>query len=85
MSRDRQRSRVFLHSGKQGFTLIEILIVISIISLLASFVMMPLVALVLAKVFTKTTEVIALRHSYSGRTLVAMTNTAHSKYRALPA
>jgi alanine-glyoxylate transaminase/(R)-3-amino-2-methylpropionate-pyruvate transaminase len=42
-------------------------------------------ALVLAKVFTKTTEVIALRHSYSGRTLVAMTNTAHSKYRALPA
>jgi 4-aminobutyrate aminotransferase-like enzyme len=42
-------------------------------------------ALVLAKVFTKTTEIIALRHSYSGRTLVAMTNTAHSKYRALPA
>ena len=42
-------------------------------------------ALVLAKVFTKTTEVIALRHSYSGRTLVAMTNTAHAKYRALPA
>ena len=42
-------------------------------------------ALVLAKVYTKTTEVIALRHSYSGRTLVAMTNTAHSKYRALPA
>ena len=42
-------------------------------------------ALILAKVYTKTTEVIALRHSYSGRTLVAMTNTAHSKYRALPA
>lgn len=42
-------------------------------------------ALVLAKVFTKTTEVIALRHSYSGRTLVAMTNTAHARYRALPA
>lgn len=42
-------------------------------------------ALVLAKVFTRTTEVIALRHSYSGRTLVAMTNTAHAKYRALPA
>ena len=42
-------------------------------------------ALILAKVFTGTTEVIALRHSYSGRTLVAMTNTAHSKYRALPA
>jgi 4-aminobutyrate aminotransferase-like enzyme len=42
-------------------------------------------ALVLAKVYTKTTEVIALRHSYSGRTLVAMTNTAHSRYRALPA
>jgi alanine-glyoxylate transaminase / (R)-3-amino-2-methylpropionate-pyruvate transaminase len=42
-------------------------------------------ALVIAKVFTKTTEVIALRHSYSGRTLVAMTNTAHAKYRALPA
>ncbi|HTJ44386.1 MAG TPA: aspartate aminotransferase family protein [Kofleriaceae bacterium] len=42
-------------------------------------------ALVLAKVYTKTTEVIALRHSYSGRTLVAMTNTAHAKYRALPA
>ena len=42
-------------------------------------------ALILAKVFTGTTEVIALRHSYSGRTLVAMTNTAHAKYRALPA
>jgi 4-aminobutyrate aminotransferase len=42
-------------------------------------------ALVLAKVATKTTEVIALRHSYSGRTLVAMANTAHAKYRALPA
>jgi len=42
-------------------------------------------ALILAKVFTKTTEVIALRHSYSGRTLVAMANTAHAKYRALPA
>ncbi len=42
-------------------------------------------ALVLAKVYTKTTEIIALRHSYSGRTLVAMTNTAHAKYRALPA
>jgi 4-aminobutyrate aminotransferase-like enzyme len=42
-------------------------------------------ALVLAKVYTKTTEVIALRHSYSGRTLVAMTNTAHARYRALPA
>lgn len=42
-------------------------------------------ALVLAKVFTRTTEIIALRHSYSGRTLVAMTNTAHAKYRALPA
>ena len=42
-------------------------------------------ALVLAKVFTKTTEIIALRHSYSGRTLVAMTNTAHAKYHALPA
>jgi len=41
-------------------------------------------ALILAKVFTKTTEVIALRHSYSGRTLVAMTNTAHARYRALP-
>jgi len=42
-------------------------------------------ALVLAKVFTGTTEVIALRHSYSGRTLYAMTNTAHARYRALPA
>jgi alanine-glyoxylate transaminase/(R)-3-amino-2-methylpropionate-pyruvate transaminase len=42
-------------------------------------------ALVLAKLYTGTTEVIALRHSYSGRTLVAMTNTAHANYRALPA
>jgi 4-aminobutyrate aminotransferase len=42
-------------------------------------------ALILAKVYTRTTEIIALRHSYSGRTLVAMTNTAHAKYRALPA
>ena len=42
-------------------------------------------ALVLAKIFTGTTEVIALRHSYSGRTLAAMTNTGHAKYRALPA
>ncbi|MBI4508259.1 MAG: aspartate aminotransferase family protein [Deltaproteobacteria bacterium] len=41
-------------------------------------------ALVIAKVYTKTTEVIALRHSYSGRTLVAMANTAHARYRALP-
>jgi len=42
-------------------------------------------ALVLAKIFTGTTEVIALRHSYSGRTLAAMTNTGHARYRALPA
>jgi len=37
------------------------------------------------EMFTRTTWSIALRHSYSGRTLVAMTNTAHAKYRALPA
>jgi 4-aminobutyrate aminotransferase-like enzyme len=42
-------------------------------------------ALVLAKIHTGTTEVIALRHSYSGRTLVAMTNTGHARYRPLPA
>ncbi len=42
-------------------------------------------ALILAKVYTKTTEIIALRHSYSGRTLVAMTNTAHAKYRPIAA
>lgn len=41
-------------------------------------------ALVLAKLKTGTTEIVALRHSYSGRSLVAMTNTAHAKYRALP-
>ena len=38
-------------------------------------------ALTLAKVHTGQTEIIALRHSYSGRSLLAQTMTAHAAYR----
>jgi 4-aminobutyrate aminotransferase len=38
-------------------------------------------AITLAKISTGKTELIALRHSYSGRSLLAMTTTAHSPYR----
>jgi 4-aminobutyrate aminotransferase len=38
-------------------------------------------AITLAKVHTGRTEIIALRHSYSGRSLLAQTMTAHANYR----
>ena len=38
----------------------------------------------LAQVFTGRQELIALRHGYSGRSLLAQSLTAHSKYRAVP-
>ena len=41
-------------------------------------------ALVLAQVFTGATEIIALRHGYSGRSLLAQSLTAHSTWRAVP-
>src|SRR5688500_12508496 len=41
-------------------------------------------AVVLAQVHTGNQELIALRHGYSGRSLLAQSLTAHSKYRAVP-
>jgi len=41
-------------------------------------------AVVLAQVFTGAQEVIALRHGYSGRSLLAQSLTAHSTWRAVP-
>ena len=41
-------------------------------------------AVVLAQVFTGAMEVIALRHGYSGRSILAQSLTAHSAYRAVP-
>jgi 4-aminobutyrate aminotransferase-like enzyme len=41
-------------------------------------------AVVLAQVFTGAQEIIALRHGYSGRSLLAQSLTAHSGYRAVP-
>lgn len=38
----------------------------------------------LAQTFTGRTELIALRHGYSGRSLLAQSLTAHSKYRVVP-
>jgi alanine-glyoxylate transaminase / (R)-3-amino-2-methylpropionate-pyruvate transaminase len=38
----------------------------------------------LAQVFTGKQELIALRHGYSGRSLLAQSLTAHSKYRSVP-
>lgn len=41
-------------------------------------------AVVLAQVFTGAQEIIALRHGYSGRSILAQSLTAHSNYRAVP-
>ena len=42
-------------------------------------------AIILAKIHTGSQEVIALRHAYSGRSMLAGTITAHSPWRPLPA
>src|SRR5947209_1100959 len=41
-------------------------------------------ALMLARMATGSYEIIALRHSYSGRSMLATTMTAHSPWRGLP-
>jgi alanine-glyoxylate transaminase/(R)-3-amino-2-methylpropionate-pyruvate transaminase len=41
-------------------------------------------AVMMAQLYTKSTELIALRHGYSGRSLLAQSLTAHSMYRAVP-
>lgn len=41
-------------------------------------------AVALAQMHTGSTEVIALRHSYSGRSIMAQNLTAHSTWRAVP-
>ncbi len=41
-------------------------------------------AVALAQVFTGSLEIIALRHGYSGRSLLAQSLTAHSPWRAVP-
>jgi alanine-glyoxylate transaminase / (R)-3-amino-2-methylpropionate-pyruvate transaminase len=41
-------------------------------------------AVTLAQVFTGATEIIALRHGYSGRSLLAQSLTAHASWRAVP-
>jgi len=41
-------------------------------------------AVMMAQVFTGNSELIALRHGYSGRSLLAQSLTAHSSYRVLP-
>lgn len=41
-------------------------------------------AVVLAQVFTGAQEIIALRHGYSGRSLLAQSLTGHSSWRAVP-
>ncbi len=41
-------------------------------------------AVVLAQVYTGAQEIIALRHGYSGRSILAQSLTAHSAYRAVP-
>jgi 4-aminobutyrate aminotransferase-like enzyme len=41
-------------------------------------------AVVLAQVYTGAQELIALRHGYSGRSILAQALTAHSAYRAVP-
>ncbi|MDP6755357.1 MAG: aspartate aminotransferase family protein [Candidatus Marinimicrobia bacterium] len=41
-------------------------------------------AVMLAQLYTGNSELIALRHGYSGRSLLAQSLTAHSSYRALP-
>jgi len=41
-------------------------------------------AVVLAQVYTGAMEIIALRHGYSGRSMLAQSLTAHSPWRAVP-
>lgn len=41
-------------------------------------------AVVLAQLHTGRQEIVALRHGYSGRTVLAQSLTAHSNYRAVP-
>ncbi len=41
-------------------------------------------AFVLAQVFTGATEIIALRHGYSGRSMLAQSITGHAPWRAVP-
>ena len=41
-------------------------------------------AVVLAQIFTGSQEIIALRHGYSGRSLLAQSLTAHAPWRAVP-
>ncbi len=41
-------------------------------------------AVALAQIATGRQEIIALRHGYSGRSMLAQSLTAHSKYRAVP-
>ncbi len=41
-------------------------------------------AVMMAQVFTGNSELIALRHGYSGRSLLAQSLTAHTSWRALP-
>ena len=41
-------------------------------------------AVVLAQVFTGAQEIIALRHGYSGRSVLAQSLTAHAPWRAIP-
>jgi alanine-glyoxylate transaminase/(R)-3-amino-2-methylpropionate-pyruvate transaminase len=41
-------------------------------------------AVALAQIVTGKTELIALRHGYSGRSLLAQSLTAHASYRAIP-
>jgi alanine-glyoxylate transaminase/(R)-3-amino-2-methylpropionate-pyruvate transaminase len=41
-------------------------------------------AVMMAQVYTGKTEVIALRHGYSGRSMLAQSLTAHSPWRAVP-
>lgn len=41
-------------------------------------------AIALAQTYTGRQELVALRHSYSGRSLLAQSVTAHAKYRVIP-
>ena len=41
-------------------------------------------AVMLAQLFTGSTEIVALRHGYSGRSMLAQSLTAHSTWRPLP-
>src|SRR6266540_211075 len=41
-------------------------------------------AILLAKIFTGSEEIIALRHGYSGRSLTALSVTGHSNWRLIP-